>query len=88
MVIFNFTLVFSPHCLGVYRLSHILKCSTIGTTWLDFCVRDGNRYTSRVLNTKTVNRKIVIKETVNEPKGSCVRLRILHLTIKNSKKPV
>ena len=52
---------FSPHCLGVYRLSHIMKCSTIGTTWLDFCVRDGNRYTSRVLNTKTVNRKMCNK---------------------------
>ena len=29
-----------------------MRCTTIGTSWLNFCVRNGNRCTSTVLTTK------------------------------------
>ena len=30
------------------------RCTTIGTSWLNFCVRNGNRCTSTVITTKTL----------------------------------
>jgi hypothetical protein len=42
---------------GAYRLSHRCTCSTIGTTRLNFRVRDGNGCGPRVISTGTLKRK-------------------------------
>ena len=34
------------------------RCTTIGTSWLNFCVRDGNRCTPTVITTKTLTSSL------------------------------
>ncbi len=48
---------FSLQSPGAYRLSHRCTCSTIGTTRLNFRVRDGNGCGPRVISTGTPERK-------------------------------
>ena len=39
--------------------------STIGTTWLNFCVRNGNRCTPRVINTKMLSSRDTKYRTIS-----------------------
>ena len=52
------------------------RCTTIGTSWLNFCVRDGNRCTSAVIITKTL--------TLNEKNKIFVYLLLIICTVKVS----
>ena len=36
------------------------RCTTIGTNWLNFCVRDGNRCTPAVITTKILTSNLII----------------------------